>query len=209
MSIFFCSNDTFLCEMQFRVCSRGLGAKVPPTGAPRGLGDRPPRPGPGLDPRRDRLRETSCICRGPLRGYCWPSRSLKELLESSKRFPWAKGSMDYRPFSTNQRSHWMRQPLLRCPCVQGNRDVLLTLSPPNQRPNSKYGTALTVFVWSALINVFHHYPVSQHPGQGKVGGWLIPEASVLWFWSRWSLELAEDISLWVARADTIIVWGRA
>lgn len=25
-----------------------------------------------------------------------------------------------------------------------------------------------------------------------MGGWLIPEASVLWFWSRWSLELAEE-----------------
>lgn len=124
MSIFFCSNDTFLCETQFRVCSRGLGAKVPPMGAPWGLGDCPPQPGPGLDLHRDWLREISCICRGPLRGYCWPSGSLKELLESSERFPRAKGSMDYRPFSTNQRFHWMRQPLLRCPCVQGNRDVL-------------------------------------------------------------------------------------
>lgn len=67
-------------------------------------------------------------------------------------------------------------------------------SQPKAKLRASY-CAARLCIRSVVINLCCHYPVFQHPGEGRVVFWLIPQVSVLWFWKRRSLE--KDIALLV------------
>lgn len=146
------------------------GAKVCPTGAVWGMGT---LSGP--------TQRISYTCHRLLQGCCWPSESLKQLLKSSKNFPWAKVSVDNRPFSTNTCSpgfEWGGH----CDAVHVFPAIVMSFVGVRtvfSQPKAK----LQICYWPDSLcrvcgNKSCHRPVFQHLGQGKVVCWLIPRASV-------------------------------